>query len=343
MNQPLLINALNCCNTSRPPIWFMRQAGRYLPEYRQIREKYSFLEMCHTPELAAEITRLPIDLIGFDAAIVFSDILVIPEALGLGLHFEESKGPLFERPLHTKKDIANLPPIQVEESLNYVAETIKNLVADLPVPLIGFSGAPFTLASYMIEGKTSKDFKKTKRWMMADPESFHQLLDKLSDLVIKYLNMQIDAGVQALQIFDSWAWILNDIHFEEFSNFYLKKILDHMKTREVPVIFFCRGSSVFAPVIAKSAPHAISIDWNGNLKYLRQILPKTIALQGNLDPDLFYASSKILQSHVNQILKDMLGDKGFVFNLGHGIKPDTPVDAVKAVVHTVKNAQLDFC
>ncbi|MGK5593899.1 MAG: uroporphyrinogen decarboxylase [Parachlamydiaceae bacterium] len=340
MNQSLLINALFCRNQSRPPVWFMRQAGRYLPEYRQIRGKYSFLEMCHTPELAAQITKLPIDLIGFDAAIVFSDILVIPEALGLGLHFEESKGPIFERPLESVQDIQQLPSIRISESLDYVAKTIKLLVNDLKVPLIGFSGAPFTLASYMIEGKTSRDFKKTKQWMMKEPESFHLLLNKLTDLVIDYLNLQIDAGAHALQIFDSWAWILNDRCFEEFSNFYLRKILANLKDRSIPVIFFCRGSSVFAPLIARSAPNAISVDWNANLKNLRKILPSSIALQGNLDPDLFYATPKLLESHVNQLLEDMRGDKGYVFNLGHGIKPDTPVDAVKAVVHSVKMSKL---
>lgn len=337
MNHSLLINALHCKNTSRPPIWFMRQAGRYLPEYRLIREKYSFLDMCHIPEIAAQVTKLPIDLIGFDAAIVFSDILVIPEALGLGLYFEESKGPIFERPLETEKDIDQLPPIDVAEKLGYVAETIKHLVADLKVPLIGFSGAPFTLASYMIEGKTSKDFKKTKHWMVTNPESFHKLLSKLTDLIIDYLHMQADAGAHALQIFDSWAWTLSNRSFEECSNFYLKKIIDRLKPRNVPIIFFCRGSSVFAPQIAKSLPHAISVDWNGNLKNMRQFIPASIALQGNLDPDLLYAAPSFLQSHVNQLLREMQGDQGFIFNLGHGIKPDTPVHAVKSVVAAVKS------
>lgn len=315
----------------------MRQAGRYLPEYRQIREKYSFLDMCHTPEIAAQVTKLPIDLIGFDAAIVFSDILVIPEALGLGLYFEESKGPIFERPLQTEQDIDQLPSISVAEKLGYVAETIKYLVADLQVPLIGFSGAPYTLASYMIEGKTSKDFKKTKHWMMANPESFHKLLSKLTDIIIDYLHLQVDAGVHALQIFDSWAWTLNERCFEECSNFYLKKIIESLKPRNVPIIFFCRGSSVFAPQIAKSNPHAISIDWNGNLKNIRQFIPTSIALQGNLDPDLLYAAPSYLQAHVNQLLTEMQSDKGFIFNLGHGIKPDAPVDAVKSVVAAVKS------
>lgn len=332
----LLIDALHCRNSSRPPIWFMRQAGRYLPEYRQIREKHSFLEMCHTPELAAKVTKLPIDLIGFDAAILFSDILVIPEALGLGLTFEESKGPVFERPLQSAQDIDKLPDIDVREKLRYVADAIKLLVPELNVPLIGFAGAPFTLASYMIEGKTSRDFKKTKQWMVADPESFHRLLDKLSDLIIQYLNMQIDAGVQALQLFDSWAWTLDGNYFEQCSNYYLKKILSGLKSSKIPVIFFCRGSSVFAPQIAHSKPHAIGIDWNGNLSKLRASLP-AIALQGNLDPDILYAPQPILQSHVNQLLTEMKGDKGFIFNLGHGIKPDTPVDAVREVVAIVKN------
>lgn len=337
MKHSLLIDALHCRNTERPPIWFMRQAGRYLPEYREIRAKHSFLEMCHTPELAAKVTKLPIDLIGFDAAILFSDILVIPEALGLGLRFEEEKGPIFDRPLESEKDVDNLPCIAASEKLNFVSQAIRMLTPDLKVPLIGFSGAPFTLASYMIEGKTSKDFKKTKHWMAANPQSFHKLLHKLSDVIIDYLHLQADAGVQALQVFDSWAWTLSDQCFEEFSNFYLKKIIASLKPRNIPIIFFCRGSSVFAPRIAQSSPHAIGVDWNGSLKFMRQFIPPSIALQGNLDPDLLYASPDFLQTHVNQILNDMKDDPGFIFNLGHGVKPDTPVDRVKQVVATVKS------
>lgn len=333
----LLVDALKCRNHGRPPVWFMRQAGRYLPEYRQLRSKHSFLDLCHTPELIVEVTKMPIDIIGFDAAILFSDILLIPEALGLNLKFTE-EGPLFENPIAEAADIEALKSVEMKEAMPFVKKGIETLVKELSVPLIGFSGAPFTLASYMIEGKSSKDFKKTKKWMLNDPKSFHQLLDKLSNAVISSLNMQIDAGVSAVQIFDSWAWILSDSHFLDCSIKYLKKILAGIKNRNIPVIFFCRGSSAFAPIIAAAEPNAISVDWNANLKILRSQIPSHIAIQGNLDPDLLYAPKDELKRLVQSKLNEMAHDKGYVFNLGHGIHPDTPVDSVKFIVDFIKSS-----
>lgn len=332
----LLLDALLCRNTGRPPVWLMRQAGRYMPEYKALRSKYSFLDMCHQPELIAEVTQLPLRAFGMDAAILFSDILVIPEALGLGLQFEDGIGPIFERPLNSALDIETLAKVQIQDSLSYVAEGIRLVLPDLKVPLIGFCGAPFTVASYMIEGRSNRDLHKTKKWMLQHSESFHQLLDKLSDLSIEYLEMQIAAGVHAVQIFDSWAGTLGYAHFKEFSLAYMKKILDRIMGK-VPVILFCRGSSIFAPELAKISPNAISIDWNANIASLRPTIPHSIALQGNLDPDILYAPTNVLKQEVIKLLQSMHGDPGYIFNLGHGISHDVPVDNVKTLVECVQS------
>lgn len=331
----LLIDALHCRNRQRAPVWLMRQAGRYMPEYRALRAKYSFLEMCHHPELIAEVTQQPIRAFGMDAAILFSDILVIPEALGVGLRFDEGAGPVIERPLATSADIKALPSISIRDALEYVEKGIRLLTPSLKVPLIGFCGAPFTLASYMIEGKTSRDLRKTKQWMLRDPESFHSLLNQLAEAAIAYLEMQVEAGVQAVQIFDSWAGVLGHAQFSEFSLYYLKKILERLKPK-VPVILFCRGASVFATDLAQAAPNAISIDWNARLSDIRRLVPYPTALQGNLDPDLLYAPLPKLQQEVTALLDSMKGDLGYIFNLGHGITPEVPVEAVRELVNCVK-------
>lgn len=331
----LLLDALQCRNTSRAPIWLMRQAGRYMPEYRALREKHSFLEMCHNPELVAKVTMLPISAFGMDAAILFSDILVIPEALNVGLRFDEGKGPIIDRPLSTAIDVDKLPNVDMREALDYVCKGIRLLTPGLKVPLIGFCGAPFTLASYMIEGKTNREMRKTKQWLLSDPDSFHRLLEKLANHAITYLEMQIEAGVQAVQIFDSWAGVLGHSQFQEFSLAYMDKIVKKIKP-QVPIILFCRGSSTFAPDIAKIGPSAISIDWNANMGALRPLIPPNIALQGNLDPDLLYAPLPILRKEVIKLLEAMHGDPGYIFNLGHGITPDVPVDNVRALVEYVQ-------
>lgn len=333
----LLLDALACENRARPPIWLMRQAGRYMPEYRALREKHSFSTMYKEPELAAKVTCLPIDTFGFDAAILFSDILVMAEAFGLGLHFEEKVGPIIDNPLSTEQDVDGLVIPKIDEKLHYVFKAIKMLKPQLKVPLIGFCGAPFTVASYMIEGKSSKDLKKTKRWMLSHPESFHRLLDKIAVSTIDYLKKQIEAGVDAIQIFDSWANTLAFPQFQEFSYAYLQKIRQELSQTNIPVILFCRGSSVFAEDLARMNPSCISLDWNCDIVKMRNRIPKHVALQGNLDPDVLYASKEILKKEIERILKGMKGDPAFIFNLGHGIMPDTPVDAVKMLVECVKN------
>lgn len=331
----LLLDALHCRNNNRPPVWLMRQAGRYMPEYRAIRSKYSFIEMCHTPELVAEVTELPLRRFGFDAAILFSDILVIPEAFGVGLRFEDKVGPIIEHPIKSVQDLDNLPTPCIESSLKFVGDGIRLLKGRLKVPLLGFCGAPFTVASYMIEGGSSKDFKGTKQWMVKDPESFHRLLKKIADSTCEYLDLQIKNGVDGIQIFDSWAWCLDNHHFKEIALKYIDQLIKHVNGR-VPVIVFCRGSSVFAKSISEVKPTAISVDWNGDIAALRKQLPANIALQGNLDPDILYGDKATVRKHVRSLLDAMRGDKGYIFNLGHGIHPDTPVESVQALVDEIQ-------
>lgn len=337
MKNDKLLLALRCKNEGRPPLWVMRQAGRYLPEYRKLREKHAFLEMCHRPELAAEVTLLPLKTLDFDAAILFSDILVIAEALGVGLRFEESKGPIIERPLSTAKDVAALSIPNIDEKLRYVSEAIKLVLPQLQVPLIGFCGAPFTVASYMIEGGSSRDMKKTKQWLLRDPKSFHQLLDVITTCSIAYLRMQMASGVAAVQIFDSWANVLGHAQFREFSLAYLEKLVKVVKGSGVPVILFCKGSSVWASQLAEISPSGISVDWQADLSHVRKVVPRSIALQGNLDPDILYAGNDKIRAETKRLLQSMKGDAGYVFNLGHGIHPDTPVEAVKTLIEIVRN------
>lgn len=331
-----LIRALTACNHGRPPLWLMRQAGRYLPEYKALRAKHSFLEMCHNPELVAEVTQMPLRHFALDAAILFSDILVIPEAMGVGLSFDEGKGPIIARPLKTAQDIDRLPIPDVSDALGYVSEGIRYLIPQLKVPLLGFCGAPFTVASYMIEGGSSRDLRKTKLWMLQDPASFHKLLDKITDMSISYLHMQARAGVQAIQIFDSWVHVLTPVQFDAFVAPCLKKIVDAVKNHmKIPVILFSRGSAAFATRLAALAPSAVSVDWSIDIPSLRREIPRGVSLQGNLDPDILLTSPSIVRKEAARILESMDKDPGFIFNLGHGILPETPLENVRALVETV--------
>lgn len=332
----LFLQALQGCNVSgRPPVWLMRQAGRHLASYRALRKRYSFLQMCHEPELIAQVTLLPIDAYQMDAAILFSDILVIAEAMGLGLRFEDQVGPLIERPITTRQDVETLPLPDMTK-LHFVAQGIQQLKSQLQVPLIGFCGAPFTVASYLIEGKTSRDLKKTKRWMFQDPDSFHALLKVIADWSIAYLLMQVKAGVNAIQLFDSWANSLAHHQFREFSLAYLNYLLAGIKQTHIPVILFCRGSSVFAPQLAELRPHGIGLDWNCQMAQMRRLIPCPTALQGNLDPDILYSPPSRLEAEVQRLLDDMKGDPAFILNLGHGVAPDVSEEAVRRLVECVK-------
>jgi uroporphyrinogen decarboxylase len=335
----LFLQALHGRNDSRPPVWLMRQAGRHLASYRKLRERYSFLEMCHEPDLIAHVTLLPIEAYEMDAAILFSDILVIPEAMGVGLRFEEQTGPVIERPILNRGDIEKLPSPDPSK-LHYVAEGIRLLKSQLKVPLIGFCGAPFTVASYMIEGKSSRDLKKTKKLMLQDPEGFHALLKKIMEWSAAYLKLQIGAGVDAVQVFDSWANFLAYHQFREFSLAYLEYLLKSISDKKVPAILFCRGSSVFAPHLAELKPAGIGIDWNCQMAQMRKVIPSSIALQGNLDPDILYAPLPQIRREAARLLDEMEGDRAFIFNLGHGVAPDVSEEAVRTLVECVKCAHV---
>ncbi|SJN31401.1 uroporphyrinogen decarboxylase [Sphingobacterium sp. JB170] len=336
LENDLLIRAAQLQQTERPPVWMMRQAGRFMPEYWEIKNKYSFLEMCKTPEIAADVTMLPVDLLGIDAAILFSDILVTAEAMGGDLSFEQGVGPRFSNPIRSKADAANLS-VDCLDKLSYVPDAIKVIQQRLDgkLPLIGFAGAPFTILSYLVEGGSSKDFKKTKLMLNNEPELAHSILQKIADVTIQYLNLQIDAGVNAVQLFDSWALALSWNDYREFSHKYNAYILANIK-RSVPVISFCKGSSVFAPIMAEAKPDVISVDWNADLKIIKQSLPSGIAVQGNLDPFVLYADKAVIRKKILDLFERMRGEGGFIFNLGHGIMPDIPFDNVKYAIDVVK-------
>ncbi len=336
MGSQRFLEALGCRNRGRPPVWLMRQAGRYLPEYRALRERYAFEEMCRQPDLIAQVTQMPIKRFGVDAAILFSDILLILETFGRTVRFVEGVGPVVTEPIRNGADLSNMPEGAVEETLNFVAAGVRQLKQELDVPLIGFCGAPFTVASYLIEGGSSRDFAHTKAWMYRDPVSFSALLDRISDASIRYLKMQVEAGVDAIQIFDSWANVLTHHQFSAFSLAYFQRIVDAIQPMGVPVILFCRGSSFYAEQLAQLKPAGLSLDWNGSLPQIRRSLGSDVALQGNLDPQLLFAPTDVVQRETQRLLDEMSGDPGFILGLGHGVLPKTPLESVSALVDSVK-------
>jgi uroporphyrinogen decarboxylase len=337
MKNNLFLDAANSKSTERPPVWMMRQAGRFMPQYWEIKNKYSFLEMCKNPEIAADVTMLPVDLLGIDAAILFCDILVTGEAMGGDLSFTQGVGPKFANPVRTAADIDKLE-VDVVDRLQYVADAIKVIQQRLngSIPLIGFAGAPFTVMSYLVEGGSSKDFKLTKLLMHNHPELAHRLLAKIAKVTTDYLNLQIAAGVNAVQLFDSWALALSWNDYQEFSHQYNQQIIAGLNRTNVPVISFCKGSSVFAPIMAEAKPDVISVDWNADLLNIKNALPAGIAVQGNLDPHILYADQPVIKKHIHQLFERMRGIEGFIFNLGHGIMPDIPFDNVKYAIEVVK-------
>ena len=337
MENNLFLDAAFSRPTERPPIWMMRQAGRFMPQYWEIKNKYSFLEMCKTPEIAAHVTMLPVDLLGIDAAILFSDILVTGEAMGGDLSFTQGVGPKFANPVRNEADIDALTTDCLDR-LQYVADAIKVIQQRLNgrIPLIGFAGAPFTVMSYLVEGGSSKDFKMTKLLIHNHPELAHKLLAKIAKVTTDYLNLQIEAGVNALQLFDSWALALSWNDYQEFSHQYNAQIIAGLNRTNIPVISFCKGSSVFAPIMAEAKPDVVSIDWNADLLNIKKALPAGIAVQGNLDPHILYADKPVIKKHILQLFERMRGENGFIFNLGHGIMPDIPFDNVKYAIEVVK-------
>lgn len=331
MTSTLLLDALRGRNHNRPPIWLMRQAGRYMPSYQKIRERASFLEMCTKPELIEKVTLLPIQELNVDAAILFSDILLVPQALGFDLRFDESKGPIITNPLES---ISDLSKFQIQHQFPFVTEAIHSLKKRLKVPLIGFAGAPFTLASYIIEGTLSRDLKKTKKWLYQDIEGFTKILHFLEKAIIQSLKIQIQAGCEVIQLFDSWAHVLSIPQFEQLC---LQSLTRIVQALNVPTIYFCKNSSFLAPLIAKTGVTAISLDWLKPLHEVRANLPQH-PLQGNLDPSALHLPKTLMKNEVQKILQSMHKDPRFIFNLGHGILPDAPYDQVKHLIDLVKNS-----
>lgn len=331
----LFLKALRCEDVSRPPVWLMRQAGRYMPQYRAIRAKHSLWEMFHQPDIATAITCLPLELLDVDAAILFSDILVIAEALGLSIDFPEGRGPRVVPPIQTKSHVDFLTHPSIE-ALHYVFQTIQNVKKNIDVPLIGFSGGPFTVASYFIDSTSQHAFEQTKRWIKEDPKTLHALLIKITEATIAYLKAQIQSGVDAIQIFDSWANVLDDDEFAVFSLPYLDQIVKALKSSRIPVILFCRSSSLRAEALAALQPAAISFDWHLSMAKLRKKVPLSIAVQGNFNPEFLKLPKEQITAGVKELLDSMHHQPGFIVNLGHGITPDIPFENVRAFVRAVK-------
>ncbi|HIC40130.1 MAG TPA: uroporphyrinogen decarboxylase [Piscirickettsiaceae bacterium] len=336
------INALLKKPTTRTPIWVMRQAGRYLPEYRATRKKAGdFLTLCKSPELACEVTMQPLDRFDLDAAILFSDILTIPDAMGLGLYFSEGEGPKFSKPLSTLVDIENLTKPNVGDELAYVTDAVSVIKKSLngKVPLIGFTGSPWTLATYMVEGGSSKNFAKVKGLMYENPTHMHQLLDKLADTIIDYLNGQIEAGADSVMVFDTWGGLLNQESYENFSLRYMTKIVAGIKRehegKTIPVTLFTKGGAMWLEQIADSGCDGVALDWTVELGDAQSRIGNKVALQGNLDPCVLYASPARIREEVKKVLSQFDGDTGHVFNLGHGISPDVNPEHMKVLVDSV--------
>ncbi len=343
MKDSLFIRACKRQETERTPVWIMRQAGRYLPEYRAIREKHDFLTMCKTPELASEVTVQPIDIIKTDAAILFSDILVIPEAMGMHLEMIESKGPVFPDPVRSEKAIENLNIEGVVERLDYVMQAVKMTKEKLAgrVPLIGFSGSPWTLACYMVEGKGSKNFDVIKSFIYTEPAAAHRLLQVLADCVVEYLNAKIRAGCDAVQIFDTWASILSPSDFEEFSLKYIRYICENLETNGAPVIVFAKGVSSYAR-LAELKCDSLGVDWTKEIGTVRKEIGGTKALQGNMDPTVLFAPKDKIREETERVLQSYGKGAGHVFNLGHGILPKTPVENTQYFVECVKELSVKY-
>ena len=339
MENDIFLKACYRERVSRTPVWIMRQAGRYLPEYRAVRDKVDFLTLCKTPELAAKVTVQPVDILGVDAAIIFSDILVVPEAMGMELIVEEGKGgPRFTNPIRTARDIAALSSPDPTKELRFVLDAISQTRQQLNnrVPLIGFSGSPWTLAVYMVEGQGSKNFRYIKELIYNCPKQAHQLLEKLTTLVTAYLSAQISAGAQALQIFDTWGGVLTPDAFQEFSLQYLRKIISRLASAHVPIIVFCKDCGHSLPKIADSGCAVVGLDWTVDIGEAQKQVGERVALQGNIDPIILFMKPERIRDEVKTILAKFGKAPGHVFNLGHGILPGTPVDHVKEFVKAIK-------
>jgi uroporphyrinogen decarboxylase len=344
MQNDLILRAARRQPVSRTPVWMMRQAGRYLPEYRAVRAKSDFLTMCKTPELAAEVTVQPVDIVGVDAAIIFSDILVIPEAMGMRLEMIESKGPRLYEPIRTRDQVEALRVPDPEKQLRYVLDALALTKRTLGgrVPLIGFAGSPWTLASYMVEGAGTKDFRHVKRMMLDDPDTFKVLLDKLTTAVRLFLGAQIAAGADLVQLFDSWGGMLAPDYYKRFSLEPMFKVVSTMSRDGAPVIVFSKGANHSLKDIADIGADVVGVDWTIDMAEARSMTEDRVALQGNFDPSFLYASPSRIREEVRSILRKYGKGTGHIFNLGHGILPDVPVEHAKALVQSVKEESPAF-
>ena len=317
------------------PIWIMRQAGRFLPEYNELRAKYSFLQMCKTPELACEVTLMPVKRFELDAAILFSDILICLEAMGVNVTFIDGKGPVLEPPIRTQDQINALSDTNIEEKTAFVAGTVKIIKNEISgkIPLIGFAGAPFTVACYGIEGGGSKNFRYVKELIYSKPEAFQRLMDKITNATIAYLKMQVRSGVDTVQLFDTWGGLLSEKEYERFSFPYVKKIISSIKKENVPVIYFVLNGAHLLEKVKDSTASVIGVDWRVPIEKIRSVVGDKIVLQGNMDPGLLYGTKEAIKEAVQEIIKG--AGRAHIFNLGHGIWPDVPIENVQYLIDTV--------
>ena len=344
LQNDLIIKACKRLPTERTPIWIMRQAGRYLPEYRAIRAKHDFLTMCKTPELAAEVTIQPVDIVGVDAAIIFSDILVVPEAMGMHLTIHEGRGPVFSDPVKSKGDLAKLKIPDPNKDLKYVMDAISLTKKELKgrVPVIGFAGAPWTILTYMVEGHGSKSFSKVKKMIYGNPELAHNILDNITIATADYLSAQIEAGADLVQIFDTWAGILSPRDYQVFALRYVYQLINEIKRKDEPVIYFPKGVHYLFHELKDCGADAIGVDWTLDLTKVRRKIGDKVAIQGNLDPTVLYADPPFIKREARKILESFGKGNGHIFNLGHGILPDIDPDNVKVLVNYVKEESGQF-
>jgi|TARA_B110000444_G_C18842712_1_gene599885 uroporphyrinogen decarboxylase len=336
LKNDLFLRALKGQNVARPPVWMMRQAGRYLPEFMEIKKKYDFFTRCRTPELASEITIQPIRRFGMDAAVLFSDILVIPQAMNVEVQMKPDFGPYLPKPIRTQRDVDNVIVPDIHSELNYVYQAIQasKEKLDNEIPLIGFAGSPWTLLCYMVQGQGSKTFDKAKEFCFTNPSGAHELLQKLTDTTIEYLKAKINAGVDAVQIFDSWGGLLSPTDYQEFSWKYIQQIIDAVKNY-APIIVFGKGCWFALGEMSKSGASALGVDWTCSARNARYLSGGNITLQGNLDPSRLFSSPSDIKKMVNEMINDFGKDK-YIVNLGHGILPNIPLDNVKAFIDAVK-------
>jgi uroporphyrinogen decarboxylase len=335
LKNDLLLRALAGESLSRPPVWMMRQAGRYLPDFMKLKAKYDFFTRCQTPELATEITVMPIDQIGTDAAILFSDILVIPQAMDIAVEMKDGVGPWLPNPIRSAKDVSNVVVPEVSDRLHYVFEAIKQTkkVLDNRVPLIGFAGSPWTILCYAVQGQGSKNFDIAKSFCFSQPEAAHQLLQKITDTTIAYLKQKVAAGVDVVQLFDSWGGMLGEDDYQTFSWQYMQQIIDALKTK---VIAFAKGCWFALPIMARSGVHALGIDWTCSARNARYLSGGQLTLQGNFDPARLLSPIPEIEKLARKMVDDF-GVQNYIANLGHGILPNVPVDHAKAFVNAIKS------